>query len=213
MLTSFNPQTFFDQATEYASQSRGHFSCTLGNGHFLRTAAAGNPELTEGINILSTGIAAKSFSIPSVQLSTYEPVSYNGPTRKFPHTLQFADLQIEFYLMGRTTREANALYHLMFNWLEGIAGKNFGNGMPSAYEDTFNIRYYETYIAEGEINIYSPNSPDSVNGKPKTITRVKFSEMYPTDISGIQTSWESSETPVTLSVTFAYYYHRVLPST
>lgn len=218
-MATFNPNDEFFSKTEYfASQARGKFTVTLPPGtperpgHFLLSPLP-TGLLLSGKTLLEKGLLAKQASVPSVQLNTYEPTSFMGPTRKHAYGMQFSDLSVEFYLMGQTKDEAYSLYYFMYKWLEGIAGPRQGtaadevlNGqMPRSDSTSYDVRYYENYIAEATLEFYSPNDSTSPTMK------IKYSELFPIDISGLQYSWESSDTPLTMSVTFAYHYSRPVP--
>lgn len=243
-ITSFRPDEFFAKTAHFASQGRGLFTLTPDTakatqgavddgGHILDTTTTSRDynkaKITEGLALLSRGLVAKNFSIPSLQLNTYEPFSYMGPTKKMPYGLQFSDLEVEFYLMGSSPSEAGSLHYLFSRWMEGIAGPRVGprggsnefsvpdSDMPTSDATVFEVEYYNNYIASAEIRIYSPTDevlPTTNNvtppPKPQVITLVKFSELFPIALGPLQLSWESPDAPLSLSVTFAYYYHRVI---
>lgn len=216
-MATFNPNDEFFSKTEYfASQARGKFTVTLGTNHFLSSPPSPDPPIDPvsiGQGLLAGGLLAKQASVPSVQLNTYEPTSFMGPTRKHAYGMQFSDLSVEFYLMGKSKNEAYSLYYFMYKWLEGIAGPRQGTAadevvddqMPRSDSTSYDVRYYENYIAEATLEFYSPNDSASPTMK------IKYSELFPIDISGLQYSWESSDTPLTMSVTFAYHYSRPVP--
>lgn len=218
-MATFNPNDeFFSKTKYFASQARGKFTVTLPPGtperpgHFLLSPLP-TGLLLSGKTLLEKGLLAKQASVPSVQLNTYEPTSFMGPTRKHAYGMQFSDLSVEFYLMGKDKDEAYSLYYFMYKWLEGIAGPRQGTAadevvddqMPRSDSTSYDVRYYENYIAEATLEFYSPNDSASPTMK------IKYSELFPIDISGLQYSWESSDTPLTMSVTFAYHYSRPVP--
>lgn len=222
-MANFNPLEFFEKTAQFASQGRGRFQCDLGANHFFGStvfpediAPAGvvfsasneDARITLGRKLLSEGLVAKNVSLPSVQLNTYEPFSYMGPTRKVPYGMQFSDLTVEFYLMGRTIEEAGSLHYFFYKWMEGISGPRDlrDDEMPYSDSTVFDVAYYDSYIADAKIEWFSPH-----NDSRAVITN-KFSELFPIEVSGLQYSWESQDTPVTMSVTFAYHYSRVIPT-
>lgn len=219
-MAKFNPSGFFNKTEYFASQARGKFTVVLPPapvspggppGHFLSSST--DALVSTGVTLLEDGLLAKQVSVPSVQLNTYEPTSFMGPTRKHAYGMQFSDLSVEFYLMGKTKDEAYSLYYFMYKWLEGIAGPRKGTAadevsdsqMPRSDSTSYDVRYYENYIADAILEFYSPNDSAS------PIMKIKYSELFPIDISGLQYSWESSDTPLTMSVTFAYHYSRPVP--
>lgn len=211
-MATFNPSDFFNKTEYFASQARGKFTVVLPTDHFLSSTPSTGP-ISIGKGLLAGGLLAKQASVPSVQLNTYEPTSFMGPTRKHAYGMQFSDLSVEFYLMGKSKNEAYSLYYFMYKWLEGIAGPRQGTAadevvddqMPRSDSTSYDVRYYENYIAEATLEFYSPNDSASPTMK------IKYSELFPIDISGLQYSWESSDTPLTMSVTFAYHYSRPVP--
>lgn len=234
-IANFDITGFFAKTSEFASQGRGSFTLSpdlkpgaVRSHHVLYRETNGIDRnlMDAGINLLSSGIMAKRFSIPALQLNTFEPTSFMGPTRKMPYGQQFSDLEVEFYLMGQNRTEARSLYYMFSRWIEGIAGprpqgtpgtsgtnpSSFipmrDNEAPVSDSTVFDIEYYSNYHATATAEIYSPNV-DPPN-KPIPLIQVKFSELFPINIGALQASWDSPDAPLTLSVTFAFYYARVL---
>ena len=79
----------------------------------------------------------------------------------------------------------------------------------------FAIEYYDNYVSEAELKLFSPMvNPTNVDKEPTPIIHNKYFEIYPQAIGGLNTSWESQDAPMTLSVTFEYFYTRsILPQT
>ncbi len=199
MTDIFNPQKFFDKASHYASQGRGLFTL-LGE---RPLCIPKNTTTNAGWGLLSQGIMAKSVQTPGHNLATFEEFSFSGPTRKHAHTQLFGALTVEFFMMGRTPEEARSIYQTFVSWHEGIAGpdnlKNQVNRVPISDSTLFSIAYYSDYVSEAELKIFSPMTESP-------IIHDKFYEIYPQAIGGINTSWESQDVPMTLSVTFEYFY-------
>lgn len=200
-------QNFFERFANYASQARGTF--TIYEPPFMKNP----PYLDFFSKDLETGIAATGFTIPTQQLTTYAPFSYNGPTIDIPHTQIFTDLEVQFILSGKTADTAAKIYQTFSKWQEYIAGytprkkedvSEYGlNPIPSSISGTsaFSTAYYDNYVTNAIITVDSPND--------NNIIRVEYSECYPKSIGSLQTSWDSPDTPLLLSVTFGYYYARV----
>lgn len=211
----FNPQEFFENTAYYASQGRGLFTLTK-KPHVLEniTAAAGTPvanrrnAVNMGWELLSKGIMAKSISVAGYNLATFEEFSYIGPTRKHPHTQIFGPMTVEFFLMGTSRQQAAAIYHTFLTWQEAIAGARFSSTEVDrgARSDStfFAIEYYDNYVSEAEVKIYSPQS--APNDTPTPVIRNIYREIYPQALGGLSVSWENSDTPLTLSVTFEYFH-------
>lgn len=220
----FNPTAFFLKAAYYPSQGRGQFKISAFNPtHVLETANGMDSNLiAKGRDALLKGWAAKSFTVPSMQLNTYEAFSYMGPTKKMPYGLQFSDMQVEFYLMGSSVDEARALHYTMSRWVEAIAGpRRTGDSsindsqMPVSDSTVFEVEYYTNYVVDAEVFMYTPTgtvTSQTQQINTQNVIHIKFSELYPIEVGSIQSSWESPDAPATMSVTFAYHYSRVLPS-
>ena len=233
MANIFNPQAFFDKTGHYASQGRGLFTLihlpTILGGLDLRQGAVNaiwdnftsdeKIVINTGWALLSNGIMAKSVQTPGHNLATFDEFSFSGPTRKHAHTQLFGPLTVEFFMMGQTPEEAGAIYNTFVLWHEGIAGArlsgNEASRTPISDSTLFAIEYYDNYVSEAELKLFSPMvNPTNVDKEPTPIVHNKYFEIYPQAIGGLNTSWESQDAPMTLSVTFEYFYTRsILPKT
>lgn len=215
MPATFNPQEFFDQTANYASAARGAFTIPAmakpGTDASLKCFAPvlADPRIAAGTLMLAKGLVAKGFSIPSVSLGTYQPTSHMGPTTKKPYGMFFSDITVDFHLMGQTLVEAKSLYFTFNTWLELIAGPRH---FPTDHDHSvrsdstyFSVAYYDDYNTQGIAEIYSPTSDPN-----EPLIKISYSEMYPIAIGALQTSWDSKDTPLSLSVTFAYHYAQQL---
>lgn len=155
---------------------------------------------------LREGILAKGFSLPGRQLGTYPEFSYVGPTTKHAYGLIFPDIDVEFFLMGKTPDDAKMIYNTFLLWVDMIAGPGNRtlagpeNRLPTS-DSTINpflTQYYESYHTTARGVIFSPAG--------KEIVDIQFLETYPVAISPVQTSWESPDAPITFTVTFTYFY-------
>jgi hypothetical protein len=218
MANIFDPNEFFQKTAYYASQGRGLFTLTK-----LPTVLtkAGYKDNSEAWNLCTKGLMAKSISTPGYNLATFEEFSYIGPTRKHAHTQIFGPITVEFFLMGQTRDEAESLFELFTVWQEQIAGARFAAGeiaRGSRSDSTFfAIEYYNNYVSEATIQIFSPhiNATEPSNSKtaftdidktPTPVISIRYYEVWPQAISGFNTSWESQDAPMTLSVTFEYFH-------
>ena len=102
----FNSQEFFEKTAYYGSQGRGLF--TILNLPSIVQPLRTNSQIlaNRAESLLSSGIIAKTISSSSSSLATFEEFSYNGPTRKHPHTQIFGPITVEFYLMGENQLKA-----------------------------------------------------------------------------------------------------------
>lgn len=197
----FNPLQFFQRTAEFASTGRGMFKLNQPGSQkqALQDILGANNPIFEGYH-------AKGLNIPPQQLATHEPFSYNGPTTKHAYERIFSDMDVEFLLMGKTKEEATRLYQTFVDWHEYITGRRRRTEstdktrhiITSGTSSAFAVEYYNNYVTDGEGFIYSPTG--------EVIIHVKFLEMYPVTIGALQTSWEGAETPLSLTVTFCFYY-------
>ena len=220
MVNIFNPETFFLKTGHYASQGRGLFKlvtlpAVLGGApgvpSFFKLRDEERGAIKIGWELLSTGIMAKSAQTPGHNLATFEEFSFSGPTRKHAHTQMFGPLTVEFFMMGKTPEEARSIYQTFVLWHEGIAGAqlsgNEASRTPLSDSTLFAVEYYDSYVSEAELKLFSPMvNPIDVNKEPTPIIHNKFHEIYPQAIGGLNTSWESQDAPMTFSVTFEYVY-------
>lgn len=209
MANIFDPNEFFQKTAYYASQGRGLFTLTGDPPKVLQDAgyAAASPAW----KLCTTGLMSKSISTPGYNLATFEEFSYIGPTRKHAHTQIFGPITIEFFLMGQTREEAQSLFKLFTAWQEKIAGARFGAGevnRGSRSDSTFfAIEYYDNYVSNATIKIFSPHiDPTGINKEPTPIIAIDYYEIWPQAIGGFNTSWESQDAPLTFSVTFEYFH-------
>lgn len=220
MAPIFDPTEFFEKSAYFASQGRGLFTIPAlpplvltGNdsdreeqppGLRFRTGAPGDSFIGMAEDLLRRGLVAKSVNAPGSALATFEEFSYIGPTRKQAHTQIFGPLGIDFYLMGQTPEEAQALYYTFMKWHEFIAGavyrSNEVDRVPRSDSTFFAIQYYDNYTTTAEFKVFSPQSEET------PIIHNKYFEIYPQNVGQLSTSWESQDAPMTLSVEFEFYY-------
>lgn len=200
MANIFDPQAFFNKTAYYASQGRGLFTLTK-KPHVLENQGS----LVEtGWGLVKDGLMAKSINMAGYSLATFEEFSYIGPTRKHPHTQIFGPMTVEFLLMGQTIDEAKAINYMFLTWQEKIVGARFSkqssDRIARSDSTAFAVEYYDNYTTDAEVKIYSPQNPNT------PIIWNYYSEIYPQALAGLSTSWESSDVPLTLSVTFEYFH-------
>lgn len=211
MANIFDPQKFFESTAYYASQGRSLFTfgeppAVLGG---LRTdknptESGLNDFIKMGWEILQGGLMARAVDPSGYSLATYEEFSYIGPTRKHPHTQIFGPIKVDFLLAGKTIQESQALLETFLTWHEKIAGPRFSQNeadkIPRSDSTGFAIEYYDNFTTTAELKVYSPQ--DSTT----PIIWNQYLEIYPQALSGLSTAWESSDAPLTLSVTFEFFY-------
>lgn len=215
----FNPQNFFNNSLHYASQARGQFSLTKTPPIFLGAEIQKRKfnvdSINNGIRLLTEGVLAISFTTPSFGLMQHDGFSYTGPTKAIAHTQQFGDLSVEFLMMGKTVEEARSIFYVISRWHEAIAGAR-RSGEESLTSDgnidrsdttPFDVEYYDNYIAEAETAVFGPyDSTTSTSASRQHILNVKYTELYPTSIQAMNFAWSQTETPISFTVTFSFYY-------
>lgn len=204
---TFNPQEFFIKTAHYASQGRGLFKLTKPVPVLTNQGSL----VDMGWSLLSSGIVAKSVSMPGYNLATFEEFSYIGPTRKHAHTQIFGSITVEFLLIGSSLEEAKAVYHTFLVWQEKIAGARWGANESDrgAVSDStfFAIEYYDDYVSEADVQVFPPTiSPKGADTLPSPIIHNKYREIYPQALGGLTTSWDSQDSPLSLSVTFEFFH-------
>lgn len=205
-----DPNAFFEKTAQYASQGRGVFTLTRPPDVF-GSARKMTEEINMGWQLLQTGLVAKSITSPSSSLATFEEFSYIGPTRKQPHTQIFGPIGVEFYLMGKNVKEAQSIYKTFLMWHEYIVGPKFPSNTSdrSVRSDStfYAIEYYDRYVTDAEFTVQSTWGGDAIS---TPIIHNKYYELYPQSVGQISTSWDSPDSPLTLSVDFEFYYMQSL---
>lgn len=153
---------------------------------------------------------ASVITLPPRSLGTYEPISFSGPTRTHAYNQILSDITVEFLLMGNTADEAKSIYHTFAYWHERIAGPNdLGPDRlqypPHSDITAFNTEYYDNYITDAEVRVFGATHTDG------SLIRMQYFDLYPLEIGATQLAWSAPDAPISLSVTFTYYYSRSTP--
>lgn len=240
MATIPNTNDFFNKTAYYASAARTTFQLqSLPPVKELYKETFSKSEynlrlLDDGFKLLKEGILAKSTVIPTQSLITDTGFSYGGPTRKHPLVQQFNNIDVEFWLMGETIDKARALHFTISTWIELIAGpRNISaSEIPRSDSTAFAVQFYDNYTTDAKITIGTPASYVNkefinevgtlYNGSnyegelgfkssisPNIIT-IKLSELYPLTIGSMFTTWENQDAPLSMPVTFCYYYAKTV---
>ncbi len=221
----FDPNEFFQRAALYPSSARGQFTLnTLPEvlkdvDIFISNQGRNNNEFTVGERInashiqlgitqLQQGLTAYTGTVAPQTMATSDNFSYTGPGRKMPYNISYSDLEISFYLMGKTLEEAGSLYRTLTFWQEQIAGyrkrnstATYTNAPKGSYTSTFfSIEYYENFVGEAELNIYHQSNPTV------PVNKWRYYELYPIAIGAMPYDWGNQDQPMVLPVTFTYHY-------
>lgn len=231
----FDPNPLRRELQYFPSQGRGQFVLSQKPKVFddTRLNLSQKEKLQDGYKILEGGLFASQFTIPTFSLGTFEAFSYVGPTKRIAYGQQFQDFDVTFILAGRTQEKAQTLYYTFAMWQKLIGGPDIfsydridsiitGFSAPRMVSDSngFSAAYYDNYISTAEMIIYAPVAKNTsgtigrfIQDVFKTnipfsdpIIQVTFTEIYPISINPLQLSWENPDTPLNLSVTFAYHY-------
>lgn len=206
-----DPQEFFTKTASYASQSRGMFRLTtspevLKSDESKSKSPMSKSPIGVGLELLRSGILAKSIQMPGSSLSTFEEYSLSGPTRKVAHGVTYGPLTVEFYLMGKDIAEARALYATLHLWHNKIIGGFSNDNVPKSDTRFFALEYFNDYIVDAEIAIFSPTETLAEPNSERAVIHTKYYEVYPQLIQGLTPSWDSPDAPLTLSVNFECVY-------
>lgn len=234
----FNPQAFFEKTAHYASQGRGLFRLTRlpfcldiydRDSPAFNNGFINQDKIRSAFSLLKNGIVASSFSLPSFSLGTFDPFSYTGPTKKMAYGQMFNDIDVTFLLMGKTPVEARSLYYFFIKWHEAIGGPRHTSRDASQTNNQelvnynykvisdntmFVTEYYDNYICDALLSVYSPNvlDPDASFMsalEPKEMIGLYLTEVYPSTILQSAVSWESQDAPIQLSLTFSFHYAHI----
>ena len=210
MPNLFNAQQFFENTAHFASKGRGKI--IIGKPIIFQQDRYINERIDKGFAILGSGISAIKFTIPDQMLATHQRFSYLGPTREMPINQVFGDLNVDFILSNRNKEDVAAVYSTLVRWQEVIAGpatgKTIANStdVPQSDFSNFGVSYYNDYTTDAVAEIYTQtNSGDSA-------LRIKYTELYPKLVGDLSISWDSDDSPITLTTVFAYYYSKILTS-
>ena len=210
-MTAISPSAFFQGLTTFVSQARGQLWCNIpqqGNLHtgIVNEAGGKIADVSVGMDLLRHGLRTKSFTIPGQSFSTITPLSFSGPERSVAYQPIFTDLNVEFYLIGKTMVEARSLYLTLRAWQSHIAGPvRSGNERqvgPTPDVTRFGVSYYDDCVCDMDAHVYGPDSTADNQS-----IHVKFYKAYPKSLGDIQVSWENPDAPITLSASFAYFYN------
>lgn len=225
-----NPSDFFTRTAHFASLGRGQFSLSGTPAIFTSGTPVGDKHL-EGLNqqkismaleTLKTGWAAKSITIPAMGLMEHEAFTYGGPTKSIAYQQNFSSLDVEFLLMGKTLTEAQSLYYFFSRWIEAIAGPGKRGGtvdenyVAASDSVAFDVEYYDNYITNADIAVFSPSAHQAITPiapgvfQPKPVLELSLTEVYPKSVQQIQLSWDSADSPLSLFVSFGFYYAKVV---
>ena len=133
------------------------------------------------INSRDVSYMCSSLELPGRNLASAEQKIY-GPLRKIPYTSTFVDTTMTFLL------SQNAMIEKRFfdSWQETINDIN-----------TFDSSYYDDSVCDVQVNILSEYDNTQLYS-------IKLLEVWPMNVGALNFSYDTKDTPATLTVTFAY---------
>lgn len=137
----------------------------------------------DGTDLRRLSMNCSSVSLPGKSIATKELTTGGFLTKKIPHSPQFSDLSVNFYLSSDLLEKS-----IMDAWQSMIHEDIFGN-----------LSYYEDYIGTIIIHKFKRNSFEPVNS-------FRFLEVYPLVVGDIEQSYDQMNSISILPVTFAYHY-------
>ena len=133
------------------------------------------------INSKDVSYMCSSLELPGRNLASAEQKVY-GPLRKIPYTSTFVDTTMTFLL------SQNAMIEKRFfdSWQETINDIN-----------TFDSSYYDDSVCDVQVNILSEYDNTQLYS-------IKLLEVWPMNVGALNFSYDTKDTPATLTVPFAY---------
>lgn len=140
----------------------------------------------------SINFTIETASITGRNLTTFDDKKY-GPIRKIARETLYQDLNLSFILTNSMKEKT-----LFDAWFEHINPSN-----------TFNVRYYDSYVADLEVAAFDNTSGSSAqgNGMPSfesAIYRIKYEEAYPVSMDSIALNWGDNNNIAKMNIQFAY---------
>lgn len=146
----------------------------------------------------------KTVTLPEMDIQTSEvqPQAF-GPVVRRPQSMNFPVLPVSF--MVDSNFGVMKLFH---RWTQSIVNYDTSGGQFAGVNNTlpFEMGYKNDYSATMQVAVYSQNTQE--------VEYVyEFSGLYPINVGGIETSWESTGDVMTLPVGFSYDELKVSGST
>lgn len=135
----------------------------------------------DAINSKDISFMCSSLELPSRNLASAEQKMY-GPLRKIPYTSTFVDTTMTFLLSQKAMIEKR----FFDSWQETINDIN-----------TFDSSYYDDSVCNVQVNVLSEYDNSQLYS-------IKLLEVWPMNVGALTFSYDTKDTPATLTVTFAY---------
>ena len=132
----------------------------------------------DAINSKDISFMCSSLELPSRNLASAEQKMY-GPLRKIPYTSTFVDT----FLLSQKAMIEKRFFD---SWQETINDIN-----------TFDSSYYDDSVCNVQVNILSEYDNSQLYS-------IKLLEVWPMNVGALTFSYDTKDTPATLTVTFAY---------
>ena len=174
------------RATDFSVQTfRSTFKSGLAKPTFFTFSIVGGPLATSEQSALV--FHTISASIPDLSIQTFQHSYYGVPINR-PWENSTNDLELEIICSGDMWERT-----FFDDWQRKIINYDTLSGSP-----TFNVSYYNDYVAQGSLEIY-----DSQQNIKKIY---KFQDIWPSDITATAVDWSSTNQIMTFNVTLSYSY-------
>ena len=143
-----------------------------------------------GVTIPNAGILCKSAAIPGLTIGVIEVPLQGGRRMKLPGDRTFAEWTATFI-----ADQSHGLRSGFEKWMAGIVNFNFNTAAKASGQITGD---YKQNIVIQQLNS---------NGSPVTGGTYTLKDAFPTDISQIDLSYDTTDTIEEFTVTFQYTYY------
>lgn len=132
------------------------------------------------------------FGLPSKNIETYTTKTY-GPSVEFPKEIENSSMTINILCSGSYFE--HEFFHTWADSITGYHGK-MQNSTSTSKNYGFDVAYYEDLISEAELLVYNED------GNPSYL--VRFDDIYPKSVGGIEFDWNAKNEISEFSVTLNY---------
>lgn len=195
-ISAFSPDVLLERLGNYASPAR--FFATLNVTNPLMFNGEPPKSLDSCRDSLERGVLCHTTTLPGRTLST-ETDHRHGPTRKIGTNTIYDDIDLQFYLAGRTHYQAQDIYNFFVAWHEFISGAT--QEAAATRSNFYGLNFYDSYVTDLTIEVFGPMSVDRAD----PILRIRCYEAYPISISPIQLTWLNQDEVMSFGVTFTYH--------
>jgi hypothetical protein len=149
-------------------------------------------ETIKGRGLQDLQFRVTKFSLPSKNIETYTTKTY-GPSTEFPREIENSSMTINVLCSG-----AYFEHEFFQSWADTITGYHgkMKNSASSSKAYGFDVEYYDDVISEAELVVYNEDGGVTY--------LVKFDDIYPKSVGGIEFDWNAKNEMSEFSVTLNY---------